>query len=112
MYTLLAISLGIASLLILISPFLRIRTKVRADSPPTYLQHLKQTRTALFDEIDQLHKDMEMKILSKEEFSLQMVLLKDQIAINFMQSEELKNTLATVDVEIHTSNKAEGNSQL
>ena len=66
---------------------------------------------ALFEQIDQLHKDMEMQIISKVEFSHQIVLLKEQIAINFMQLEQVKNTLAEADVPIQSSSTTEKNSQ-
>lgn len=111
MFTLLAISLGIASLMILLRPFLRIRTNVQSTTHQTDVHPLNQTQTALFDQIDQLHTDMEMQIISEDEFSRQMVLLKEQIAVNFMQLEQLENTLAEADVPIQTSGKTERDSQ-
>ena len=111
MFTLLAISLGIASLMILLRPFLHIRANVRTNSHQIDVHPLNQTKTALFQQIDQLHKDMEMQIISKDEFSHQIVLLKEQIAINFMQLEQLNNTLAEADVPIQSRSKTERNSQ-
>ena len=52
-----------------------------------------------------------MQIISKVEFSHQIVLLKEQIAINFMQLEQVKNTLAEADVPIQSSSTTERNSQ-
>ena len=111
MFTLLAISLGLASLMILLRPFLRIRANVRTNSHQIDVHPLNQTQAALFEQIDQLHKDMEMQIISKVEFSHQIVLLKEQIAINLMQLEQLKNTLSQADVPIQSSSTTERNSQ-
>ena len=107
MYTLLAVSLGIASLLILLHPFIRARTKGQNDDAHSYLHDLTQIRNSLFNRMDQLHKDLGMETVSNEEFALQMDVLRNQIALNLMEFGELEKRLNTVDQNTYTNQEIE-----